>query len=665
MKLLAWLGGLVFALVIGVYVVAFTSVGNSMVQAMVQEKINEATKLTTKLSTFSLSMSDFEIFLELTANNTVHVKGEYSLFSQAFDLTYDVKLEKLESLKALTNADLKGNFRTDGTVKGDMALLHVDGKSDVASSKTTYKVELTDLNPTVILAQINNADLGTLLELGGQKHYADAQVNLDVNFKSIKAHNLDGTISLATNDGKLNTPLMNKDFKLTIPKTNFVMNLDAKLKGDDVDYTYALNSNLAKITSAGKVIPTPLKTDITYGVDVEELAILKPITGADVRGAFRLNGTVKGTKANMVVDGKSDFAASDTIFTAVLKEFKASTLKATMKNLKLQKVLYMVKQPHYADGVFDLEIDMSDLTAGALKGTVVSNIKKGLLDSRYMTKAYEFKSPMPRTRFTLATKTSLSGDIADTKVNLKSTLANFDIKSAKVNLKDSSIVSDYVTTIPNLDKLFFATQRHLKGSFKAYGELKKAKDLDLTMHSNVADGKMDVKLHNDDLHADLKSLQTLPLLKMLIYPEVFKSSLNGVLNYNLAQQKGKFKGDLANGKFTENQVLTLVKKFAKIDMYKQKFKGDVSADINKEKILASFDLKSNTSSLKTVNTKLNSKTQKINSKIDIVANKHKIFVTLTGKTAAPKVKVDAGAILKDKAKKEVSKQVNKLFKKFF
>ena len=74
MKVLAWLLGIIFTLVIGVYVIAFTSLGNSIVGPIVEEKINEATKLTTKLSTFSLSMSNFEIFLELNSDNTLHVK---------------------------------------------------------------------------------------------------------------------------------------------------------------------------------------------------------------------------------------------------------------------------------------------------------------------------------------------------------------------------------------------------------------------------------------------------------------------------------------------------------------------------------------------------------------------------------------------------------------
>jgi hypothetical protein len=657
MKIVSWLIGLVAVLVIGVYVVAFTSTGNAILQPIIEKKINEATKLDTKLKTFSLSMSEFEIFLELDASNNVHLKGDYSLFAQSFDIAYWIKLNKLESLKSLTNAPLKGAFLTDGTVKGDLAFLKVDGKSDLASSDTTYHVELTDLNPTSIIAKIKNADLASLLELGGQKRYAKAKLNVDINFKNITPHQLDGDITLATIDGKLNTELMNKDLNLTIPKTDFSMVLDAKLKGDDVDYRYVLNSNLAKITSDGNIVPQPLKTDIKYALDIKELAVLKPITKADVRGPFRLNGSVKGTKEKMVVDGVSDVASSDTTFVAVLKNFEPATLKASMKNLQLAKVLYMVKQPHYADGIFTLDLKMDNLKAGALKGVVVSSIKNGLLDSNYMTKAYEFKSHMPRTTFKLDTLTKLNGDIADTKVDLKSSLASFDIKQARVNLKDGSIVSDYTTTVADLNKLFFATQKHLKGSIKATGELKKAKDLDLTMHSDVAGGAIDVKLHNDDLHADLKSLQTLEALKMLIYPQMFKSSLNGVLNYNIVAQKGKFKGDLLDGHFTRNNMLDLVQQYGRVDLYKESFKGDVSADINKEKILASFSLKSNTSSIVTKGTKLDTKKNTVKSKIDIVANKHPLSVKLSGDISAPKIKIDANKIIKDKAKEKIMKKL--------
>jgi len=659
MKFLAWIFGILVSIVAAVYVIAFTSVGNSIVKPIVEEQIQAQTKLDSKLNTFSLSMSDFEIVLELNKNNVISLKGNYSIFSQSFDIDYEVKLDELKTLKSLTNVDLRRSFFTKGSVKGDMAFIKVDGISDLADSQTTYKVELTDLNPTSIIAKVSHLNLETLLDMGAQKSYASADVNLDVNFKSIKTHALDGDIVLNTLNGKINPKVMKSDFNITIPKTDFTMDLDAKLKGDDVNYTYKLLSNLFKIKSDGLVVPEPLKVDIKYGVDVKELAVLKPITGADVRGAFRLNGNVKGTKAKMVVDGVSDIASSDTKFVAILKEFNPSSVKATIKNLKLQKVLYMVKQPHYTDGNFNMVADITDARVSSLKGTIKTNIRKGLLDSRYMTKAYEFKSKMPKTTYTLDTLTTLNGKIVDSKVDVVSNLAKLNIKNAKFNIDDASLVSDYKVKVLNLDKLYFATQQRMRGSITATGEEKKAKDLDLTMHSNVVGGKIDAKLHNDDFHADILSIQTMKALHMLIYPEVFSSSLNAKVDYNLATSKGVFDGHLVNGKFTKNEMLTLLKQYAQVDLYRETFKGDVGAKLNKEKILATFDLKSRTASIVSKDTRLNSKTKAVNSKINIVANKHPINVKITGTTDKPKVSVDAKELMKSQAKKAILKKLNK------
>jgi len=664
MKYLAWIGGIVASVVGVVYVLAFTSLGNSIVQPIIEEKIIHFTKLESKLSTFSLNMSSFEIVVEVDKDNIMYINGNYSLFSQTFNVAYRINMDKLQTLKALTNAPIQGVFHTDGTVKGNPAFITVDGKSDVARGNTTYHVELTEFNPTSIIAKVKEADLASLLYLGGQKAYANAEVNLDVNFKNITPHAMDGTVLLQTNKGKLDAALMLKEFAVNIPRTDFSMKLDAKLKGNDVDYTYILSSNLANIATSGNVVPTPLKTDIKYSVDIQELAVLKPITGADVRGSFTLKGNVKGSKEELIVDGKSDVAYSETSFTATLKDFAPDKVTLNIKNLKLERLLYMVKQPSYATGTFNLDVDISDAKTGKLKGEVVSSIKDGLLNSPYMTKAYEFTTPMPYTAFNLQTRTKLNGNLVDTKVNLESSLADFDIKQAKFNIKDGSLVSDYLATIPNLDKLFFATEQHMKGSIAVNGELKKAKDLDLTIRSKVVGGNIEAKLHNDDFHADIKAIQTLEALHMLIYPEIFKASLDAKVDYNLVQQKGKMVGKLVDGKFTQNQVLSLIKQYAGVDLYVETFKGDVSADINKENIVASLDLKSNTSAIKTKKTKLNSKTKQIDSKITIVANKSPVAVTLKGNVSSPKVAVDLEKFMKSKAGEAIQKEAVKFLKGF-
>jgi len=487
MKYIGWIVGVLGSLLLIVYVVAFTSFGNSLLKPVIEEKIQIQTNLDSKLKTFRVRMSNFEIFLELNSNNSVLIKGDYSIFSQSMDILYSVNLEELKTLQSLTSAQLDGSLHADGKVVGDMKLINVDGTTNFASSETT--------------------------------------------------------------------------------------------------------------------------------------------------------------------------------FSAIIKDLAPASVVASVKHLKLQEALSMVKQPHYGDALFSLEVDISNADVNNLKGVIKSKITEGIVDSNYMTKAYAFKTPMPATTFNATTFTNLSKSIVDTKVDFNSNLANFDVASAKFNTANASLKSDYEVFIKDLDKLFFATQRHLKGAIKANGKLSKAKDLDFTIHSNIADGKVDATLHNDDFHAELNSLQTLKILDMLLYPKVFKSAIKGKLNYNLLKQKGVFNGHLVKGTFTPNKVLDLTKRYARINLYKEIFSGDVSAKINKENILASLDLKSNKSSIKTEDTKLNSKTQELESKIDINANGKEIAVLLTGDVNSPKVKIDAKNLMKQEAKKVVKKELNNYLNK--
>ena len=665
MKYLSWVLGLTLSVAVFIYIIVFTSIGNSLLKPTIEKNIQEQTNLDSKLELFSLNMSEFEILLAINNENTIHLKGTYSLFSKAFDIVYNIKLNHLDSLKEVTSTKLQGSLYTDGTIKGDMKFLKIDGKSDLASSNTTYHVELKEMNLTSIIAKIYDAKLESLLYIGGQKQYANAILNLDINFKNITLHKLDGDIVLKTDNGKINSALMLSDFNVSIPKTSFSMNLDAKLKDDDVDYKYKLSSNLFKILSSGNIVPEPLKTDIRYSLNIKQLEVLKPITGFDLRGSFNLAGTAQGTKEKLVINAKSDLASSNTNLSLILKDFIPSSVVARVKDLKLEKLLYMLNQPHYADGVFFLQADISDLTKGDLKGNVKTNLKNGLIDSAYMTKAYEFKSKMPRTKFNSRTATTLDSNMINTKVDFNSNIANFDIQSAKFNTKESSLVSDYVVKIANLDKLFFLTRQHLKGSISLNGEVKKAKDLDLSAHTKIAKGKIDAFVHNDDFKADLKDVQTLDLLHMLIYPKVFKSTLNAKVDYNLANSKGKISGRLVDGIFTRNEIFNLIKKYAKFDMYKEKFNGNIVADVNKDNILTSLDLKSRKASIKTKGTKLNTKTQMIDSKLKIVANNNPIGAEIKGNINKPKVKVDLKDLLKKELNKAAEKGVKKLFKKFF
>ncbi|MGE4397789.1 MAG: hypothetical protein AB7D34_10155, partial [Sulfurimonas sp.] len=459
----------------------------------------------------------------------------------------------------------------------------------------------------------------------------------------------------------------------TIPKTSFSMDLNAKLKGDEIEYSSSLFSNLFNINSYGTILPQPFKADLKYSLNIEDLEVLKPITKADLRGAFKLSGSVKGERERLSVAGISDLASSESVFEAILKDFAPASIKAKIVDLDIAKLLYMAKQPHYTDGLLSMDIDINDARANSLSGKVDTRVTKGVLDSKYLSKMYEFASPMPKTSFNLKAETLLKGDIADTKAEFNSNIADIDIKSAKFTLKDGSIKSDYKLSVPDLDALFFVTKRHIRGSLVADGDISKAKDLDLTFNSNIAKGKVAAKLHNDELLADVSSVSANAVLHMFFYPEIADASLNAKIDYNLAQSRGSMKAQVADAVFVKNQTFDLIKQYTKVDMYREHFNGDVDAKIDKESVLASVDLRSKEASIKTAATKLNTKTNKIDTDITLRAKKNEISGRLVGDIDSPKIVIDlekfmkseAGKKVEEKVNKVIEKEINKLFKKLF
>jgi hypothetical protein len=336
-----------------------------------------------------------------------------------------------------------------------------------------------------------------------------------------------------------------------------------------------------------------------------------------------------------------------------------------MKNLQLKKVLYMLEQPHYADGILSLDIDLNDARSKSLKGKVAATITNGLLDAAYLKKTFAFESEMPQTIFDVTSESILNAKNIESKLTCNTNLGTLALQKLRFEWSDASFAADYKLTTQNLDAFYFLTQRHMRGGVVANGAFSQAKDFDFSLHSNIADGVVEVKIHNNALKTELKSLQTLKVLNIFIYPEIFQASMNGILNYDLLQKKGNLKANFLDGIFTQNQIFTLLQQYTAFDMYEEKFKGELNAAINKEFVLASLELLSEKSSLKTQNTKLNTKTKEIDSSLDLVLNNNPISASIQGKTDAPKISVDLEKFMKSKAGDALKQEVNKFLKGLF
>ncbi len=612
-----------------------------------------------------LKGEEIDYTLSLLSNlATIDSQGSFAPATLKSDIAYDLNIKELALFRALTKAPLRGPFATKGEIKGDRKSMHIEGRSDIAASRTNYAIALKEMQPQKLQVAVKEARLEKLIYMAGEPGFATGELNVDIGLDNLDPNDLQGSVKMAITEAAFNEKVLKEAYKVNLPKTAFSSDVSAELKGKDVVYTAAFVSDLAKIGSKGRIEPETMAMDLDLQLMIAKLELLKPVTDAPLRGPLTLSASAKGDEKSMKVGGKAKIAGANAIFDARLESFALRSIKANVADLQLSKLLYMVEQPGYAEGIINIDADLDDARPGKLSGKVLSSLSKGTVNTKTVEKAFEFTA-MPATTFSAKTVSILSKEFIDTSVDVDSTLAKLKVKQARFDVVKSSLHADYTADVPNLDRLYFATEHHLKGSLIASGELSKAKDLDFTANTKLFGGTIDAKLHNDDLHADLQKLNTLGILKMLIYPEIFDSALNGRLDYNLAKKSGTFHAKTTDGHFTRNVMLDLVKQYGKTDLYKENFVSTFDSRIKEENIYTDLVMRSNKSSIIGKNVYLNSKTKQVDAKLDINANNNPLKVTLKGNVDQPKVNVDATKLIEKELKKEAGKQINKLLKGLF
>ena len=656
---------ILFIIVAAVFGLLFTPPGNRIVGGIIESKLNEKLPLPSKLEQFELSYNALHVELLLTPNNRITVLGNYSLFSQAFDVAYRIKLEKLEALEALSGQKLHGALRTEGKVVGDMEHFSVEGSSDIADSQSNYHLVIDDLSPQSIKADIKNAKTEQLLAMVGKAPYALSLLNLKADMSSIDPEALEGNVALDLAKGRIDTALMRRDFNVTLPKTTFAMNTTATLSGKRVNYNTALNSNLAKINSKGMIEPETLTIDLDYALKIAKLELFKPLTNAPLRGDITLNGTAKGTKENLLINATSDLAKSHTSIKAQLHEFKPKSVHASIKKLSLERLLYMVEQPHYLDaGTLDATFEIADASVEHLKGSISTAINGGKIDNATVQKAFELTG-MPPITFQTKTTTTLDQSEILTALSVASNVVTLNAPDAAFYIKTKTLQSTYNATLHDLNLLQFATKQKMRGSLTCKGEIIKNDALKVTFDSDTLNGNINALFENNHINAKLTNLETLKILHMLYYPEVFASTLNGTFEYALEDKSGTLDANMQKGRFTQNIVGDALKQYAKYDLYNERIESTISSTIDPKIIQSNLSMHGGTITINDPKMELYPESQQIKSNLDIVANNNPLIIKLRGNVNKPKIQVDASKLIKREAGKAVEKELGKLIKDLF
>lgn len=661
LRILKWSAGIVVGLLLLVYVLVFSPIGNFIFKPVVQSQIDKYSPVPLTLSTFSVGLTGLEIVIKNEPKLEITLKGDYNLFTLNIDTALNVNASDISLFDEVAGMPLSGAFVLEASAKGKVfGALSAQAHSNIAKSKTDIKVELQNLNPLKIYADIAHLELAEVLAMIGQKPYVEGVLSLDADIVGNENMEFSGKNILEIKQGDFSQRLIAKDFGIQVPKTTFTIHQESIFDKKDIKQDFVFDSNVGKIKLSSTSNIESFDTKGVYSIVLSDISAFTPLLGMKVRGALRTEGSIEGGLENILIAGKTDIADSASTYSASIVKSALAKVKFDTQNLRIEKLLYMIYQPQYISASVGGKAEAWDFDKGI--STQANFSLKGVTSNPVIKK--EFDLDMPNTPFSANLNAKLDKGVGNANLIFDSNLARLNVPNIAIDLHKGAYSSPYSAILPDLKKLKFATKIELVGKFEANGDFALSENLKATFHTKSLGGNVDAELNGDNFNAKIKEVDLDSVLSMAQIQKVFSSKVNGDLVYNTASEKGTLKARLDNGRFLKNQLTDALKQYAKFDATGLVFNNiSLNSDINKMVLNSALNMQSGDFSLSGQNIITDLEKSTINAKLKTTLKKDTLGIKLSGNLTSPKVELDLGELLKSRLGNEVQKSVGKELEK--
>ncbi|MDE7217460.1 MAG: hypothetical protein K2N20_05140, partial [Helicobacter sp.] len=493
--------------------------------------------------------------------------------------------------------------------------------------------------------------------------YAKGLLNVNAKVGQDSAQGLNGDASVKIASGSVDAALVKKDFGASIPATQFTTNLLAHFSGENVTHDLKIQSNLGNITTDGTTNINTFATDSKYAAALSDLAPLTPLVQMPIRGDLQISGTIKGDQKSLLVDGQTNLAQSKTTYRATLVECAPATVDIDLQSLNLERLLYMLHQPIYTQGLLTLTAKLSDFNDG-ISGQVALDIPNGKLMNAAMKQSFDLD--MPTTSYTLSAASTLHRGAGELLSSFKSGLANLIIDKANFTLQPTiTLKSPYQLGLPDLSKLQFASGMPMQGKIDSHGDVSlDSAGLIATFVSDTLGGNINATLNNNIFKANLSKLRSEEVLRMLTYQPFFLSEVNGALEYELIGKQGVLDAKLSNGRLAESNLTKLVLPLLKIDLTREAYEEASLKTRIDDKILSNdINFASHNTSIVSKGLTLDTAGQKIDGILTLSIKEKPTNITISGNLNSPKISVDVVNQAIDKAKEKAGEKIEQAIDK--
>lgn len=651
---------LIVLIILGlVYGILFTKSGNNMVSSYIENKVNTGQeKVKLKVDDFTLTLNHLNFDAWINDDSKINISGDLSLFQRSVDLKYDIKINDLSTLKNLTNQEFKGPFVTNGIFTGNEIEAIIQGSSDIAQSQTKYYFNLENFEPKNINVQIKNAKIEDILVLLNKPVYAKGDLNIIADIKNASLSKLDGMVISKITNAKISNEIVNKELNQTLQSPiTFQSDINAILTPNKIEVKSNITSSIAEILMNRTIIDLEtnnIKTD--YKIDVKNLSKLEGIISKKLNGQFLTYGSLKAFDETIQIEGDSNVFEGISKYNLEFVKNIPSFTKFSVENAKLEKILQVMNEPIYSNGDVNIFGDIKNTNLDKLEGTINSRIINASIINEVASTLFK-QNLQEKINYDLNIDTTLAPNQAISSTNIESTIGNLTLKKSIYDFKENIFTSDYLLSIPSLDKLKDILQLNLKGKMDINGEIFNKNDsLSINGNSNTLGGAFDFNFKNEKLNANLKNINIQELSAMLDYSKFFDAKADFTLDYDFLLKKGDLTGKLLNGHFIENNFTQLFNHLTKDDLSKEVFETfDINSRIDNRILTSNLIMKSQNSEINIQDSILDLEKDFIDTKINSKIKDKTFTIGLNGNATNPKISIDAKDLLKDKIEKNKNK----------
>ena len=349
---------------------------------------------------------------------------------------YRIDVKNLNKLEGVIGKKLNGDFFTSGNIFVENSNISIAGNSNIFESTSTYNLKLKDSNLENISFKIEDAKIEKLFHMLNEPVYATGNLNIDGDIKNAKIDTLDGLISTKISEGKIINEVVNTVFKQDIKDTvNFDLSVDTSLVPNQAISKANINTNLLDININQALFDfkeTSLSSD--YLVKIPSLTSLIDFTKTKLRGTMDISGNIQSKENSLIIDGSSSLLGGALNF-----NLNNDDLTATLNNIGIKELTYMLYQPEIFDSTGSFKVDYNLLVK---KGNLSGNLTNGhFLENEFSTIINQLaKFDLTKEIYeSVAINSDINDTILTSTVNMKSANTQIDINNSVFDTQNNTI----------------------------------------------------------------------------------------------------------------------------------------------------------------------------------------------------------------------------------